>query len=181
MVYHLFSLISKKFLIKSFNLLREKKFWFKIILKISLVYNFILYRCEIFTNMLEAQDYIFDEESGLLKINISNDIEIYWGIKKSNIIPNKNDLEDLVKFIIGNIWINLHKYLIQHKWKTWNKLSIMNIEEKLRLISIANIHRVSHFSLANKNTLPSCIELIFELICYSSFNNALFVNLDSIF
>ena len=147
----------------------------------SLVYNLILYRCGLFTNMFEAPDYIFDEESGLLKIKIPYDIEIYWGIKKSNIMPNKNDLDDLVKFIIGNIWINLHKYLIQHKWKTWNKLSIMNIGEKLKLISIANIHRVSNFRLINKGSVHSCIELIFELISLSSFNYVQFTNLDSIF
>ena len=152
-----------------------------LILKISLVYNLILYRCGLFTKMFESQDYTFDEESGLLKIKISDDIKISWIIENSNIMPNKNDLEDLVKFIIGNIWINLHKYLIQHKWKTWNKLSIINIEEKLKLISIANIHRVSHFELIKKNSHPSCIELIFELISLSSFNNVLFRNLDSIF
>ena len=140
-----------------------------------------MYRCDLFTNIFETQDYTFNEESGLLKIKISNDIEISWVIEKSNIIPSKNDLEDLVKFIIGNIWINLHKYLIQHKWKTWNKLSIINIEEKLKSISIANIHRVSHFSLGNKNSLPSCIELIFELISLSSFNDVQLINLDSIF
>ena len=96
-------------------------------------------------------------------------------------MTNKNDHEDLVKFIIGNIWVNLHKYLIQHKWKTWNKLSIMNIEEKLKLISIDNIHRVSYLGFVNKNSFPSCIELIFELISLSSFNYVCFINLDSIF
>ena len=131
--------------------------------------------------MFESQDYTFDEESGLLKINFSNEFEVYWKIENSNLVPNKNDLEDLVKFIIGNIWINLHNYLIQHKWKTWNKLSIMNIEEKLKLISIANIHRFSNFRLINKNPIPSCIELIFEMISLSSFNHVVFTNLDSIF
>ena len=131
--------------------------------------------------MFETQNYTFDEESGLLKIKIPNEFEISWVIENSNIVPNKIDLEDLVKFIIGNIWINLHKYLIQHKWKTWNKLSIINIEEKLKLISIANIHRVSNFSLIIYNFLPSCIELIFELISLSSFNYVRFTNLDSIF
>ena len=152
-----------------------------LILKVSLVYNLILYRCEFFTKIFEAQDYTFDEESGLLKIKIQNEFEIYWEIENSNIVPNKNDLENLVKFIIGNIWTNLHKYLIQHKWKTLNKLSIMNIEEKLKLVSIANIHRVSNFSLINKNSFRCCIEFIFELISLSSFNYVQFVNLDSIF
>ena len=156
-------------------------FKFKIILKISLVYNLILYRCELFTKMFDALDYTFDEESGLLKIKITYDIEICWIIEKSNIMPNKNDLDDLVKFIIGNIWINLHNYLIQHKWKTWNKLSITNIETKIKLISIANIHRVSNFILKTKNSFPSCIELIFELISLSSFNHVQFSNLASIF
>ena len=131
--------------------------------------------------MFETADYTFDEESGFLKIKISNDIEIFWKIEKSNIMPNKNDLEDLVKFIIGNIWINLHNYLIQHKWKDQNKLSIINIEEKLKWISIVNIHRLSNLSLINKRTVQSCIELIFELISLSSFNDILFTNLDSIF
>ena len=131
--------------------------------------------------MFEAQDYAFDEESGLLKIKILNKFEIFWQIEKSNIMPSKNDLEDLVKLIIGNIWINLHKYLIQHRWKTLNKLSIMNIETKIKLISIANIHRLSHLYLSYKNSLPSCIELIFELISLSSFNCVEFRNLDSIF
>ena len=131
--------------------------------------------------MFETQDYTFDEESELLKIKISDDIKISWRIENSNIIPSKNDLEDLVKFIIGNIWINLHNYLIQHKWKTWNKLSIMNIKEKLKSISIINIYRLSHFRLINKNHFSSCIELIFELVSLSSFNNILFWNLDSIF
>ena len=131
--------------------------------------------------MFETADYTFDEESGFLKIKITFGIEIFWKIEKSNIMPNKNDLEDLVKFIIGNIWINLHNYLIQHKWKTWNKLSIINIEEKLKWISIANIHRVSNLSLIHKRSVQSCIELIFELISLSSFNNILFTNLDSIF
>ena len=149
--------------------------------KIGLVYNLILYRCGLFALMFEDQDYTFDEESGCLKIKISNEFEISWIIEKSNIMPSKNDLEDLVKFIIGNIWINLHNYLIQHKWKTLNKLSIMNIEEKLKLVSIANIHRLSNFSLTYKNSHPSCIELIFELISLSSFNDVLLINLDSIF
>ena len=131
--------------------------------------------------MFETQDYIFDEESGLLKIKILNEFEISWEIEKSNLVPSKNDLEDLVEFTIGNIWINLHKYLIQHKWKTWNKLSIMNIETKLKLISATNIHRASNFSLNNKNFNSSCIELIFELISLSSFNHVEFTNLDSIF
>ena len=146
----------------------------------SLFYNLILYRCELFTKMFETQDYTFDEERRLLEIKISNEFKISWGIEKSNLVPSKNDLEDLVKFIIGNIWINLHKYLIQHKWKTWNKLSIMNIEEKLKLISIANIQKVSNLSLY-KNSFSSCIELIFELISLSSFNDVIFMNLDSIF
>ena len=131
--------------------------------------------------MFETKNYTFDEESGLLKINISNECEVYWKIENSSIMPNENDLEDLVKFIIGNIWINLHKYLIQHKWKTWNKLLIMNIEEKLKLISTTNIHRVSHLNLTNRNFPSSCIELIFEMISLSSFSHVIFINLISIF
>ena len=140
-----------------------------------------MYRCGLFTKIFETQDYTFDEESGSLKIKTPNEFEISWTFEKSNIMPNKTELEDLVKFIIGNIWINLHKYLIQHRWKTLNKLLITNIESKLKLISIANIHKVSNFILNNKNSPPSCIELIFELISLSSFNHVQLKNLDSIF
>ena len=140
-----------------------------------------MYRCELFTKIFETADYTFEEESWLLKINFSNEFEVYWKIENSNLVPNKNDLEDLVKFIIGNIWINLHNYLIQHKWKTWNKLSIMNIEENLKLNSTTNIHIVSQLRLINNNAYLSCIELIFEMVSLSSFNHVVFVNLDSIF
>ena len=37
-------------------------------------------------------------------------------MKDENLLSNYDYIKELCKFIVGNIWVNLSNYLIQHWW-----------------------------------------------------------------
>ena len=124
-------------------------------------------------NILELEKYSFNEEGKALFINIDSDIKVAWEIKDYNILSSDDNIKELCNFIIGNIWINLYKYLFHHLWwKTNNDLSIRINKIKLKLESflMVNKSKIDNISFNYKNDYLSIVDFIFCIISLSSFN-----------
>ena len=124
-------------------------------------------------NILELEKYSFNEEGKALFINIDSDIKVAWEIKDYNILSSDDNIKELCYFIIGNIWINLYKYLFHHLWwKTNNDLSIRINKIKLKLESflMVNKSKIDNISINYKNDYLSIVDFIFCIISLSSFN-----------
>ena len=123
-------------------------------------------------NILELGEYSFNEEGKTIFINIDYDIKVIWEIQDSNILSSDDNIKELCNFIIGNIWINLYYYLIQHSWQLNNDLSkrINKIKSKLEAFLIVNNSKIDNISLNYKSDYYSIIDFIFMIISLSSFN-----------
>ena len=154
------------------NYRQNKKFNINLIIKFnfaklerciysSLVYKFMLNRLQNFINILEQGEYSFNEDGKIISIKIDSDIKVAWEIQDSNILSSYDDIKELCNFIIGNIWINLYKYLIQHRWQINNDLPkrINKIKSKLETFLIVNNSKIDNISFYYKNII---IELIFD-------------------
>ena len=122
-------------------------------------------------NILEHEKYSFNEVGKTIFINIAPGIIVKWEIQDSNIFSSDDNIKELCNFIIGNIWISLFKYLIQHRWKInkWLKIRINEINNKLiQLLILKN--KIDRISFYYKNDYSSIIEFIFRIISLSSFN-----------
>ena len=138
----------------------------------SLVYKIILNRLQNFVHILEFEEYSFNEDGKSISIRIDSDITVKWEIQDSNILSSDDNIKELCNFIIGNIWINLYYYLIQHRWQLNNGLpkKINKIKSKLETFLIVKNSKIDNISLNYKRDYYSIIDFIFMIISLSSFN-----------
>ena len=161
---------NKKFI--NFEIIKFNFAEFKGCIYSSLVYKCFLNRLQNFTNILEFRKYNTNEDGKTVFIVINSDITVKWEIQDSNILLSDDNINELCSFIIGNIWINLYNYLIQHWWQINNDLPkrINKIKSKLESFLTANNSKIDNISFVYKDDYSSIIEFIFGIISLSSFN-----------